>query len=103
MKDVIQNYQKEKISIDAIWADETMNTNYKTFTVNNDKFAGLKDFVKQLHSDTEGIDMRFVAIANPGIKVETGYKYYDKALEKKVYIESAANFAQPFTGRTAAG
>jgi len=103
MKTVIEKHQAERIPIDALWADVDLNDNHKTFTVDSGRFAGLKEFVQKMHDSHEGIDMRFVAIANPGLKKEAGYKYYESALKQKALIQSAAVYDSPFEGRTAAG
>ena len=102
IKEVVKEYQDAKIPIDAIWADVEMMDNFKAFTVDKNSFGGIKEYVKYLHDPHEGIEMRFVAIANPGIKVEAGYKYYDQAVNERLTILSALHFDQPFEGRTAA-
>eukprot|EP00831_Metopus_contortus_P012069 TRINITY_DN1484_c0_g1_i8.p1 TRINITY_DN1484_c0_g1~~TRINITY_DN1484_c0_g1_i8.p1 ORF type:complete len:1297 (-),score=213.40 TRINITY_DN1484_c0_g1_i8:91-3807(-) len=103
METVIKHMQKDRIPVDAFWADIELNDNYKTFTVNNNAYHGVLDFVKKLHDHKEGIDMKFVAITNPGIKKEVGYKYYDNALKEQVLIKSAAVHDSPYEGRTYAG
>eukprot|EP01022_Parablepharisma_sp_SALTPOND_P023119 TRINITY_DN47_c0_g3_i5.p1 TRINITY_DN47_c0_g3~~TRINITY_DN47_c0_g3_i5.p1 ORF type:complete len:1831 (+),score=197.47 TRINITY_DN47_c0_g3_i5:4228-9720(+) len=102
MKEIVSKHQEYRIPIESIWADVDMNDGYKTFTVGS-KFSGLKEFVQELHDPHKGIDMHFVAIANPGLKKEPGYKYYDEALKKNCLIKSAAHHEDPFEGRTLAG
>ena len=103
MKEIVTKHQEYRLPIDAIWADIELNDNYKAFTVDQGKFGGLKDFVRKMHDPHEGIDMRFVAIANPGLKKEVGYKYYDEAVKKNCLIYSAAVHDTPYEGRTIAG
>lgn len=103
MKTVIETYQKELIPIDAIWADTELNEDYKTFTVNQKNFPEIKEFVKWLHDSSKGIDMKFVAITNPGLKAEPGYKYYDEALKENCLIMSAYHYGKHFEGTTLAG
>ena len=38
----------------------------------------------------ESIDMKFVAIANPGIKEENGYKYYDQTIKERLAINECS-------------
>eukprot|EP01022_Parablepharisma_sp_SALTPOND_P011701 TRINITY_DN1495_c0_g1_i1.p1 TRINITY_DN1495_c0_g1~~TRINITY_DN1495_c0_g1_i1.p1 ORF type:complete len:1852 (+),score=191.50 TRINITY_DN1495_c0_g1_i1:15154-20709(+) len=100
---IIEKHQADRIPIDGLWADVDMNENYKTFTVNNNKFSGLKELVQKMHDPHEGVDMHFVAIANPGLKKEPGYKYYDEAMKEKCLIMSASVHDSAYEGRTMAG
>lgn len=102
-EEVVKSYREHKIPVDALWADTEMNDNYGTFTVNQGSFHGIKDFVKKLHDVHEGIDMRFVAIANPALKKDNTYKYYREALNEHCLILSAVGHEQVYEGRTIAG
>ncbi len=103
MKEVVEKYRQAKIPVDALWADVDLNENGKAFTVNNVTYAGVKEFVKYLHSPHEGVDMRFVAVVPSSLKAQAGYTYYDEALKKDCLILSAHHAGQPFEGRTLAG
>ncbi len=103
LKEVVERYQSNKIPIDAIWADVDINEAGKSFTIDNTTYNGIKEFVNYLHDPKEGIDMRFVAIANPGLKAEKGYKYYDMAQKDDCLIMSARHHGKAFEGRTYAG
>jgi len=105
MKEVVKNYNdpSNKIPIESIWADVDVNDGFKTFTVDQKTFAGLKEFVQELHEPSKGLDMKFMIVANPGIKKEKGYKYYDEALQKNLLIKSAEIHDSPFEGKTMAG
>jgi len=100
---IIAKHKEHTIPIDGLWADVDINQNYKTFTVDPTKFAGIKELVDKMHSHTEGIDMHFVAIANPGLKKEKGYKYYDDAVKDNALIKTAEIHEQAYEGRTMAG
>lgn len=103
IKDVVSKTQSLKLPMDAIYADIEINEDGKAFTINQNNFKEIKEYVHTLHDHAEGIDMKFVAIANPGIKVEKGYKYYDKAVTDNCLINSARNLGHPFEGKTYAG
>lgn len=103
IKTVVEAYRKADIPVDAIWVDDTMNVDHRTFTVNNANFAGIKEFVDLLHDHKAGYDMHFVAMANPYLKRDPAYKYYITALEQKALIMSAAHFDNPYEGQTIAG
>ena len=100
---IIEKHQADRIPIDALWADDGMNEKYKTFTVNKEGFAGIKELVQKMHDPHEGVDMHFVAMANPGLKKEEGYKYYDDAFKEGCLIRSAKKHDSFFEGRTMAG
>eukprot|EP01022_Parablepharisma_sp_SALTPOND_P008024 TRINITY_DN135087_c3_g1_i1.p1 TRINITY_DN135087_c3_g1~~TRINITY_DN135087_c3_g1_i1.p1 ORF type:complete len:1866 (+),score=156.31 TRINITY_DN135087_c3_g1_i1:1756-7353(+) len=103
LKEVVQNYQKNKIPIDAVWADIEINDAGKAFTISSVDYNGVKEFVEYLHNPREGVDMHFVAIANPGIKAEKGFKYYELAQKDDCLIMSAKNHGKAFEGKTYAG
>jgi len=103
LKDVVSKYRAAYIPIDAVWADVEINDNMKTFTVNSKSYEGIKEFVKYLHDPTGGVDMKFVAMANPGLKAEKGYKFYDMAKKEECFIMSAHTHGKEFQGRTYAG
>jgi len=103
MKEVVKGYQDNHMPVESIWADMELNDAYKTFTVDSKTFSGLKEFVKELHDPKKSIDMKFVAIVTPGLKKETGYKYYDDAMSKNCLIASANYHEEPLQGRTLAG
>ncbi len=99
MKTVYSKYIEKHIPLDALWADVDLNDNHKTFTVDQTKFAGLKEFVQTLHH----ANVSFVAVANAYIKAEKGYKYYDQAIKDSCLIMSASEHDTPYMGRTLAG
>ncbi|MDR3549039.1 MAG: glycoside hydrolase family 31 protein, partial [Candidatus Pacebacteria bacterium] len=102
MKEVVAQHKKHGIPIDSIWGDLQISDNHKTFTVDSKKFAGLKEFVKDLlHSGST--NMHFVAVTAPYLKKEVGYKYYDEAVKEYCLVASAEHNELPFEGRTIAG
>jgi alpha-glucosidase (family GH31 glycosyl hydrolase) len=100
---IIDRHQNLTIPVDALWADTEMNENKRTFTVNKGTFSGIKELVQKMHDGKAGIDMRFVAIANPWIVKDQTYKYYAEAIKEGCLIMSARHLEQPFEGKTAAG
>ena len=101
---IINEHQKNQLPLDALWADLEMNENKKTFTVNTNTFKGIKELVDKMHDDKLGIDLHFVAIANPWIAKDSTYKYYLEANKSECLIMSPINFPfEPYEGRTLAG
>jgi len=99
MKEVLAKYDEFAFPLDSFWVDIDLNEKYKTFTVDQTKFAGIKEFTEHLHN----INKTLVVITTPGLKKETGYKYYEEAVKENCLITSAAKFNQPYEGRTMAG
>eukprot|EP01022_Parablepharisma_sp_SALTPOND_P033469 TRINITY_DN887_c0_g1_i1.p1 TRINITY_DN887_c0_g1~~TRINITY_DN887_c0_g1_i1.p1 ORF type:complete len:1932 (-),score=137.28 TRINITY_DN887_c0_g1_i1:11681-17392(-) len=99
MKEVVSKYQNYSLPLDGIWADIDLNDGFKAFTIDKKTFPDLKDFVKKLHAS----NISFVAIANSGLKIEKGYKYYEEAIKQDCVIRSAQNNGDPYQGRTMAG
>lgn len=102
-REVIRAHTGSKIPIDALWADEEMNEVRKTFTVNEYSFKGLKELVEEMHDEKRGLNMKFVAIANPAFRKDSTYKYYLEAVKKQSLIRSALHYDHPYEGFTAAG
>lgn len=102
LKAVVAGYAKAEIPIDGVWADEELNDNHKTFTVDSTRFGGIKEFVQDLHDPQKKINMKFVALTDSYLKKEVGYKYYDEAIKDNCLIKSALHYDHPFEGRTLA-
>ena len=53
--DVVGNYTKNKIPLDAQWVDIDYMSDYKDFTYDNSSFSDLPDFVNYLHKDRKSV------------------------------------------------
>jgi alpha-glucosidase (family GH31 glycosyl hydrolase) len=103
-ENIIKQHQSHNLPVDALWADIEMNENKRTFTVNTVSFHGIKELVQKMHDHKEGIDLHFVAMANPWIAKDNTYKYYLEAVKSNCLIMSPAKFPfEPYQGQTLAG
>merc|ERR1719427_581447 len=72
----------EGIPYDVQWGDIDYMDEKKDFTYDPVNFAGLPEFINELHSN----GMKYIVILDPGIKIEEGYKAYDEGMEQNVFI-----------------
>ncbi|MEO6150796.1 MAG: glycoside hydrolase family 31 protein [Mucilaginibacter sp.] len=78
---IATKFRKLNIPADVIYCDIDYMDNYKIFTWNKEAFADPKGMVDQL----KAIDFKVVAIVDPGIKVEPGYKQYDEGVDRNYF------------------
>ena len=75
---------------DTIWSDILYMDEYIDFTVNDISYAGLKDFIDELHHN----HLQFVPIVDAGISIKTdskGVSWYQKGTDMGVFIKTAQN------------
>jgi alpha-glucosidase (family GH31 glycosyl hydrolase) len=94
VKDVVSKFEQNDLPLDVVWADIDYMKDYADFTVDNDRFGGLKEFVQDLHKR----EMRWVPIVDAGIKKANDDKYYVLGEEKGAFIKSAKT-KQTLVGR----
>ena len=82
---MVSSYAAAAIPLDAAWIDIDYMDHYKSFTYCQSHFPDhkLAAYVNSLHENNRKI----VAILDPGIKVQEGYKPYDEGIEKKLFIK----------------
>ena len=85
-KEVIENYAKYNIPLDAQWGDIDYMHNYQNFKVDLLHFGDLKQHVDDLNNETTKI--KFVPIVDPGIAVRPNYSTYQKGEAQKVFLKS---------------
>ncbi|CAL8074591.1 unnamed protein product [Orchesella dallaii] len=94
--EILENNLRAGIPIDVQWNDLDYMRNQDDFTVDPKKFAGLKDFVEDLHLR----GMRYVPLIDPGISAgeEVGkYRPYDEGLKMDIFIKN--DEGHPFVGK----
>lgn len=77
-----------------MWADIDYMDDYKLFTISNQSYPNLTDYVDRVRADNR----TFVPIMDAGVAVRKnqGYKALDKGLEAEVFIKQA-NKKDPLT------
>lgn len=85
VKEVVQKFEINDIPLDTMWADIDYMKDYADFTVDPIRFAGMKEFVRDLHYK----NMHYVPIIDAGLKYDKNDKYFIKGEQNNVFIKSA--------------
>ena len=83
--EVVDNYRKRNIPIDAVYLDIDYMERYKDFTVNKETFPDFADFVKKMRDE----HIHLVPIIDAGVKIEDGYETYEEGREKGYFCKEA--------------
>ncbi|XP_015783274.1 lysosomal alpha-glucosidase [Tetranychus urticae] len=78
------------IPVEAQWNDIDYMDRYNDFTYDKNNFAGLGDFVKELHSK----NMHYVIILDPGVSAAEPagtYPPYDDGVKADIFIKNTTN------------
>ena len=92
--DNVANYDKYGIPLDTQWVDIDYLESYKNFVIEDTTFGDLPEFVTQLHRDGR----HFIPIVDAGIAKREDYDAYTEGIERGVFIRSAANVSEVYTG-----
>jgi len=82
MESIVNKYRSKGVPLDSLWMDQILMDNYKTFTVNTDKFKGLMD---KLEFWKANYGIFFVQTILPHIKV-TNYTVYENLTKSGAFI-----------------
>ena len=85
VSDVVDNYRKRNIPIDAVYLDIDYMERYKDFTVNNETFPEFAGFVKEMHDK----HIHLVPIIDAGVKIEDGYETYEEGKKNGYFCKEA--------------
>lgn len=88
---VVEQYEKFKIPLDTMWADIDYMDNYKIFTISQDTYSHLPEYVDEIRKK----NMTFVPImdvAVPNLR-NTNYYALERGLEMDVFIKQALSDA----------
>lgn len=93
VKGVVAKFDEYDIPLEVVWADIDYMKNYADFTIDEERYGGLGEFVKTLHSKA----MKWVPIIDAGLKYDKKDKYFKLGEEHGAFIKSA------FTRKTLIG
>ncbi|XP_063382197.1 lysosomal alpha-glucosidase-like [Cydia fagiglandana] len=96
-RDVWQKNRDAGIPFDVQWNDLDYMNNSNDFTYDKVKYAGLPEFVDELHKD----GMHYVVLIDPGVSAGEApgdYPPFDRGVELDIFIKNATK--QPFIGKT---
>ena len=85
VSDVVDNYRKRNIPIDAVYLDIDYMERYKDFTVNNETFPEFAGFVKEMRDK----HIHLVPIIDAGVKIEDGYETYEEGKKNGYFCKEA--------------
>lgn len=85
VSEVVDNYRKRNIPIDAVYLDIDYMERYKDFTVNNETFPEFAGFVKEMHDK----HIHLVPIIDAGVKIEDGYETYEEGKRNGYFCKEA--------------
>ncbi|MFO7835291.1 MAG: glycoside hydrolase family 31 protein [Candidatus Thorarchaeota archaeon] len=80
---VASAFRKHNIPCDTITLDIGYMDEFKIFTWNPEVFPNPRGFVKKLTD----LDYHVMAIIDPGIKLEEGYRLYDEGIENDFFLK----------------
>lgn len=83
--DVVDNYRRRNIPIDAVYLDIDYMERYKDFTVNKETFPDFADFVKKMREK----HIHLVPIIDAGVKIEDGYDTYEEGIKNGYFCKEA--------------
>ena len=88
--------RQAQIPFDVQWNDLDYMDMSNDFTYDHDKFAGLPEFVQEVHQ----AGMHYVPIIDPGISnADSGYAPYDQGMEMGVFVRNSSDSEAPFIGK----
>ncbi|XP_047993102.1 lysosomal alpha-glucosidase-like isoform X1 [Leguminivora glycinivorella] len=96
-RDVWQKNRDAGIPFDVQWNDLDYMNNSNDFTYDKVKYAGLPEFVDELHKD----GMHYVVLIDPGVSAGEPpgeYPPFDRGVELDIFIKNSTQ--QPFIGKT---
>ncbi|KAH7830458.1 alpha-glucosidase [Monocercomonoides exilis] len=96
VKEVVKDYEKNGFPLDVMWADIDYMDEKKLFTTDPEKYPR-EEFVEFIKDIKKNRGIHYVAIIDPGVKVEEGYRPYDDLIKSKGYILNRTN--KPFIGK----
>lgn len=81
-----QKFKETEIPCDGLWLDIDYMDGYRVFTVDPTHFP---DGVEKPFAELAAENRRVVAILDPGVKFEKGYKVYDDGHKKDLFCRNA--------------
>ena len=87
MKDVAANYTKYKLPLETMYSDIDYMDRYRDFTIDPINYAGLGDFVNDLHSKNQ----HYIPIIDAGIAIRSDNEAYTDGINRDVFIKNWDN------------
>ncbi len=84
IESLAQRHRVEQIPCDGMWLDIEYMDGYRVFTWDSDSFPDVDGMLKRL----AGEGFRVIAIVDPGLKYEPGYRVFDQAVARDVLCKT---------------
>ncbi len=85
IREVVAGYRDNRLPLDGVCMDIDYMTDYKDFTVNEERFPDFTDFVAAMKSD----NIHLIPIIDAGVKIEKGYQVYEEGVENNYFCKDA--------------
>lgn len=86
--ELAERFRAEQVPVDAVHLDIHYMDEYKVFTWNPLRF----EQPGKLHKELERLGVRTVAIVDPGVKIEDGYKIYEQGKQGDYFCKTRDNY-----------
>lgn len=83
IREVVDEYRKNGIPLDAVYLDIDYMEDFKDFTVDESKFPNFPDFVSEMKEN----GIRLVPIIDAGVKIEEGYSVYEEGVKNGYFCK----------------
>ena len=80
--DIAREFRARDIPLDVLYLDIDYMDGFRVFTWNPTTFRNPGKMIKELNS----MGIHIVAIIDPGVKAETGYRVYDEGLSQDAFV-----------------
>uniref|UniRef100_A0A7S3P2K7 Alpha-glucosidase n=1 Tax=Euplotes crassus TaxID=5936 RepID=A0A7S3P2K7_EUPCR len=98
LKEVYNGYREHELPLDGIWSSVDVLDDFRSFTVDEENFEGIKDFINEIKEK----GTRYVPIIQSGISAGNNDAYND-GLKRNVFMMSPGGDYKPIIGRSTAG
>ena len=83
IREVVRNYRKAGLPLDAVYLDIDYMEDYKDFTVDKTRFPDMARLCKDMAND----GVHLVPIIDAGVKVQEGYDVYDEGVKNGYFCK----------------
>ncbi len=82
VKNVVSEFRRRRIPCDVIHLDIHYMDYFRVFTWNNTRFPNIVAFIEEMKKQ----NIHFIAIVDPGVKVDEDYPVYQEGIEKGLFV-----------------
>lgn len=83
IREVAEKYRLNRIPLDAIYLDIDYMERYKDFTISEERFPKMREFVREMKE----LGIRLVPIIDAGVKIEEGYNVYEEGVREGFFCK----------------